>query len=52
VFGFPISEFNEKEFNSYITESIKQKEGQFKDPVLIKKMTDIDITLKIMNNSN
>lgn len=50
VFGFPIGKFNENDFKTYIAQSIKQKEGHFKDAVLIKKMTDIDITLKIMND--
>lgn len=50
VFGFPISEFNENDFKSYIEESIKQKENLFKDAVVLEKMTDVDITMKIMND--
>lgn len=50
VFGFPITEFNETDFKKYIGESIKQKKGHFKDAVLIQKMTDVDITLRIMND--
>ena len=50
VFGFPISKFNKTDFKSYIGESIKHKEGYFKDAVIINKMTDVDITLKIMND--
>lgn len=50
VFGFPVVEFSEKDFKKYVAQSIKQKEGFFKDAVLINKMTDIDITLKIMND--
>ncbi|MDC1167438.1 HNH endonuclease [Flavobacteriaceae bacterium] len=50
VFGFPITEFNETDFKNYIEESIKEKKGLFKDAILIQKMTDVDITMKIMND--
>ncbi|MCG8860020.1 HNH endonuclease [Tenacibaculum finnmarkense] len=50
VFGLPISEVNEKDFENYIKESINYKEGFFKDAVIIQKMTDIDIAMKIMND--
>lgn len=50
VFGFPISDFNNVDFEKYIRESIKRKKGHFKNAILIKKMTDVDITLNIMND--
>lgn len=50
VFGFPIAEFNETDFKKYIEKSIKKKKGFFKDAIMIQKMTDVDITLKIMND--
>ncbi len=50
VFGFPISEFNEIDLKKYLGESIKLKKRFFKDAVIIQKMTDVDITLRIMND--
>lgn len=50
VFGFPVSDFNEIDFKNYIRESIKHKKGFFKEAIVIHKMTDVDIALKIMNN--
>jgi len=49
VFGFPISKFNEKEYQDYIFESLKKKEEHFKSIVRIERLTDIDIALQIMN---
>lgn len=50
VFGFPTSKVNKKDFEDYIKESINQKKGSFKDVVIIHKMTDVDITMKILND--
>jgi hypothetical protein len=50
VFGFPTSEFNDLDFKNYIENSIKEKKGFFKNAVIIEKMTDVDITMKIMND--
>lgn len=50
VFGFPIKEFTETDIKIYIKESLKQKKSFFKNAVVIQKMTDVDVTLKIMDN--
>lgn len=50
VFGFPISEFDKHDFRDYASKSIKEKQGFFKDMVLIKKLTDIDFTFSIFKN--
>lgn len=52
VFGFPISDFDENDFKKYISESIRQKKGFFKDAVMIERLTDIDITMRIMDDKN
>lgn len=49
VFGFPITKFTENEFKDYLNHSIKLKRDYFNSYVLINKMTDIDITLSILN---
>ncbi|GAA4281650.1 HNH endonuclease [Gaetbulibacter aestuarii] len=49
VFGFPITNFSEEDFKTYLNQSIALKKGHFKSFVLIKKLTDIDITLSILN---
>lgn len=49
VFGFPITNYTEQDFKIYLTKSIEKKEGFFKDAIFIKRLTDIDLTLKIMN---
>jgi hypothetical protein len=50
VFGFPISLFTKKDFDDYIAKSIKEKEGFFKDAIVIEKLTDVDLSLRIMNS--
>lgn len=49
VFGFPISEFDENDFQNYFSNSKKMKEKFFKDCVMVERLTDIDFTLKILD---
>jgi hypothetical protein len=50
VFGFPITIFSKADFDSYIAISIKEKERFFKDATVIEKLTDVDLSLRIMNS--
>lgn len=50
VFGFPISKFDTEDYKNYVNKSIENKKGFFTDAIFIQKMTDVDITLKIMND--
>ncbi len=50
VFGFPITDFTKADFTAYVNKSIQEKTGFFKDCVIIKKLTDIDISLNVLNN--
>ncbi|MDH7444517.1 HNH endonuclease [Aquimarina sp. 2201CG14-23] len=50
VFGFPIGDFNENDFENYMHKSIEIKDGLFKNALIIKSLLDIDFTLKVMND--
>lgn len=50
VFGFPITDFTKTDFTDYLNRSIQEKTKFFKDCVLIRKLTDIDITLNVLDN--
>lgn len=49
VFGFPIANCDEKELQSHLKNSIELKKQFFKGCIEIKRLTDIDLTLAIMN---
>ena len=49
VLSFPIVRNWEIIFNSYLTQSIKQKERFYHKPIIIEYLTDIDLTLSFMN---
>lgn len=51
VFGFPISNFTQEDFDNYIQSSLELKKDHFIEAVNIKKLTDVDISLSIMNDS-
>lgn len=50
VFGFPITEFTKEDFANYVHQSIQEKGQFFKDCIVIKKLTDIDISLNVLNS--
>jgi hypothetical protein len=50
VFGFPITLFSKSDFDNYIQKSLKEKKGFFKEVKVIEKLTDIDLSLRIMNS--
>lgn len=50
VFGFPITLFSQTEFDNYIKKSLEEKQGFFTGAKVIGKLTDIDLTLRIMNS--
>lgn len=50
VFGFPISNFLENDFKEYVDLSFDLKKEYFIQALAINKLTDIDISLKIMNS--
>lgn len=50
VFGFPVTEFTEEDFKEYINTSIKEKTQFFNDYIIIRRLTDIDISLNVLNN--
>lgn len=50
VFGFPISDFNTVDLQNYLVESYKLKTTFFLTAIELKRITDIDFTLSIMNN--
>jgi hypothetical protein len=49
VFGFPTTQFSQKEFDDYIKKTLPLKTQFFTNVVLVKKLTDIDLSLKILN---
>ncbi len=49
VFGFPIAPFSKEEFEEYAQKSIDMKKEFFTEATVIKKFTDIDIALSVMN---
>lgn len=50
VFGFPVAEYNQEELNRYIQNSTKLKGKFFKGYHEIKILTNIDLTLSVMDN--
>lgn len=50
VFGFPITLFSKSDFDNYIDKSLKEKQGFFKEAKVIDKLTDVDLSLRIMNS--
>lgn len=50
VFGFPITLFSKSDFDNYIEKSLKEKQGFFKEAKVIDKLTDVDLSLRIMNS--
>ena len=50
VFGFPISDFNKSELTNYVSESLKVKKDFFTGAIILDKLTDIDLTLNIIND--
>lgn len=50
VFGFPTRRLYELEIEHYLRESIKLKQKFFKEVKEIRYLTDIDLTLSIMNS--
>jgi hypothetical protein len=49
VFGFPITRVTNEEIQKYVTESTNIKKEHFTGIVSLDKLTEIDLTLKIMN---
>lgn len=49
VFGFPITDFRKEDFTEYLNNSIQEKTQFFNDCVIIRKLTDIDFSLNILN---
>ncbi len=49
VFGIPKTFCSKEEFENYIYKSLETKKDFFKQAILIKKLTDIDFTLNILN---
>lgn len=50
VFGFPIAIFTKSDFDNYINKSLKEKQGLFREANVIEKLTDVDLSLQIMND--
>lgn len=50
VFGFPITEYTQSGFNNYIKRSLEEKKRFFKNAKEIDKLTDVDLSLRIMNS--
>lgn len=50
VFGFPTTEYNEKDLKDYISNSFKLKTDYFKNAILVDKLTDIDLALTILDD--
>ncbi|RPD93445.1 HNH endonuclease [Aureibaculum marinum] len=50
VFGFPVTQFNQKDLEIYFKETKKLKTEFFRGFVKIEKLTDIDLTLSLMND--
>lgn len=51
VFCFPISNFNALECNEHISKSILYKQDFFSFVRLINRITDIDLTLNVLNDT-
>lgn len=49
VFGFPIAEFSNNDYNLYIKNSSEKKIQFFTNAVILDKLIDIDFTLSIMD---
>ena len=50
VFGFPKTNFTKSQFENYITKSLQMKKQFFNGFIPIENLTDIDFTLKILND--
>lgn len=50
VFGFPITKYTNTDLTAYLTKSSQAKARFFHGPVIIRKLTDIDFSLNVMNN--
>lgn len=48
VFGFPIKNFSEADYDEYLEKSLGLKKGHFINAVIIEELTDIDIAMKVM----
>ncbi|HLW31224.1 MAG TPA: HNH endonuclease [Aequorivita sp.] len=50
VFGFAITLFDPMDFDNYIEKSLKEKRDFFSEAIVLKHLTEIDLTLSIMNS--
>ena len=50
VFGLPIENFTEHDFNLYIDKSMELKSQFFSEAIILNQLTDIDFTMKILDN--
>lgn len=50
VFGFPVTDHSKMDFDDYLSNSFKEKESFFREAVVIDKLTDIDLSMSVMNN--
>jgi hypothetical protein len=51
VFGFPISNFTIEEYKEHTVKSTNMKQKYFSHARLITKLTDIDLTLRLLNDT-
>lgn len=49
VFGFPIHEFSQLDFENYIKKSLKEKEKFFSGAILVDRIIDIDFMLSVLD---
>jgi hypothetical protein len=49
IINYTLNRIVNKDFNDYINRSQELKRDYFKSFVILKKMTDIDITLSLLN---
>lgn len=50
VFGFPTAEGSMKDFENHVDDSVLAKKEYFTNAVVISKLTDIDLTMKVLND--
>ena len=50
VFGFPKTNFTKSQFEDYITKSLDAKQKFFNGFISLENLTDIDLTLRILND--
>lgn len=50
VFGFPITGYTRSDLNNYIKKSSKKKLKYFESIKIIDKITDVDLSLQLLNN--